>query len=54
MDSAGQAADPNVSTVATNMSMLHKQKWDEAVKRFGMKKRDKTGGMRAVLPPDLT
>ena len=54
MDSAGQAADPNVSTVATNMSMLHKQKWDEAVRRFGMKKRDKTGGMRAVLPPDLT
>jgi hypothetical protein len=54
MDSAGLAADPNASTVATNMSMLHKQKWDEAVKRFGMKKRDKTGGMRSILPHSLT
>jgi hypothetical protein len=54
MDKAGQSVDPNVSTVATSISMLHQRRWDEAVKRFGMKKRDKTGGMRAVLPPDLT
>jgi hypothetical protein len=54
MDKAGKSGDPNVSTVSSNMSMVHKQKWDEAIKRFGMKKRDKTGGMRAILPPDLT
>ena len=54
MDRAGNSGDPNVSAVSGNMSMAHKQRWDDSVKRFGTKKRDKTGGMRAVLPPDLT
>ena len=54
MDKAGQSADPNASTVSTSVSMLHKQKWDESVKRFGMKKRDKTGGSRIVVPSNLT
>jgi hypothetical protein len=54
MDKAGQSADPNASTVSTSVSMQHQRRWDEAVKRFGMKKRDKTGGMRSILPHSLT
>ena len=53
MDSAGKSHDPNVSAVGINMSMMHQKRWDEAVKRFGMKKRDKTGGTRAILPSNF-
>ena len=53
MDSAGKSHDPNVSAVGINMSMMHQRRWDEAVKRFGMKKRDKTGGTRAILPSNF-
>jgi hypothetical protein len=54
MDLAGLAVDPNASAVNVNMSMMHQRKWDEAVKRFGMRKRDKTGGTRSILPHNLT
>ena len=53
MDKAGTAVDPNQSMVSSNASMMHQQKWDEAVKRFGMKKRDKTGGARMMNVPDF-
>ena len=53
MDSAGKSHDPNVSAVGINMSMMHQKRWDEAVKRFGMKKRDKTGGSRVVVPSNF-
>jgi len=53
MDKAGTAVDPNQSMVSSNASMMHQQKWDESVKRFGMKKRDKTGGARMMNVPDF-
>ena len=53
MDKAGTAVDPNQSMVSSNASMMHQQKWDEAVKRFGMMKRDKTGGARMMNVPDF-
>jgi hypothetical protein len=53
MDSAGLVADPNASVVGINMSMMHQKRWDEAVKRFGMRKRDKTGGSRLVVPSNF-
>ena len=53
MDKAGTALDPNQSMVSSNASMMHRQKWDEAVKRFGMKKRDKVGGARVMNVPDF-
>ena len=53
MDSPGLVADPHASVVGINMSMMHQKRWDEAVKRFGMRKRDKTGGTRSILPHNL-
>jgi len=53
MDKAGTALDPNQSMVSSNASMVHRQKWDEEVKRFGMKKRDKVGGARMMNVPDF-
>jgi len=53
MDEAGKAQDPNASSVSMNMSMMHQRRWDESVKRFGMKKRDKTGGTRVIVPANL-
>jgi len=35
------------------MARNHELKWTESTKRFGMKKRDKTGGARRIMPPDL-
>ena len=52
-DKAGTIADCNVAAVSMNMARTHESKWIEATKRFGMKKRDKTGGPRRIMPADL-
>ena len=52
-DRAGLSPDGNIASVAMAMSKSHEGKWNEAVRRYGMKKRDKTGGPRRVMPPDL-
>ena len=54
MDKAGTVPDVNVAQSALAMSGMHEKKFNEAVKRFGMRKRDKTGGTRAVLPFNFT
>jgi len=36
------------------MAAVHEGKWNEAVRRHGMQKRDKTGGDRRILMPDFT
>jgi len=54
MDKAGTVPDVNVAQSALAMSGMHDKKFNEAVKRFGMRKRDKTGGTRAVLPFNFT
>jgi|TARA_R100000655_G_scaffold108426_1_gene160326 hypothetical protein len=53
-DKAGTVSDGNLATVSLNLSQIHDRKFQEAVKKNGMRKRDKTGGSRAVLFPDLT
>ncbi len=52
-DRAGTTPDGNIASVSMAMSKAHENKWNEAIRRFGMKKRDKTGGARRILPPDL-
>ena len=53
-DKAGSTGDANVANVSMNMAAVHEGKWNEAVKRHGMQKRDKTGGDRRILMPDFT
>ena len=36
-----------------SIALTHKRNWEEATKRFGMKKRDKTGGTRQLLTYSL-
>jgi hypothetical protein len=52
-DKAGISSDPNLSSVSMAMARNHELKWTESTKRFGMKKRDKTGGARRIMPADL-
>jgi len=40
--------------VSMNLAAMHDGKWNEAVKKHGMQKRDKTGGDRRVSMPDFT
>jgi len=37
-----------------NMAQFHENKWNEGIKRYGMRKRDKVGGTRAIKLPNLT
>ena len=52
-DKAGISVDSNASAVAMSMARSHEGKWNEATRKFGMKKRDKTGGPRRIMPADL-
>ena len=54
MDRAGSSPDPNTSSVAMNMAQFHENKWNEGLRRYGMRKRDKVGGTRAIKLPNLT
>ena len=53
MDKAGSTADPNLSQVAMSMGMNHERKFKEAIQRYGVRKKDKTGGSRVVKVPNL-
>jgi|TARA_R100001530_G_C4296951_1_gene149487 hypothetical protein len=52
-DKAGNSADVNISAISMNLAKTHENKWTESIKRFGSKKRDKVGGDRRIMPPDL-
>jgi|TARA_R100000458_G_C8276729_1_gene252100 hypothetical protein len=52
-DKAGISVDSNASAVAMSMAKSHEGKWNEAIRRYGMKKRDKTGAPRRIMPADL-
>tara|TARA_R110002050_G_scaffold62473_1_gene137213 strand:- start:625 stop:1056 length:432 start_codon:yes stop_codon:yes gene_type:complete len=54
MDKAGLVPDPAMSQSAMTMVAMHDKKFNDAIKRHGMRKRDKTGGTRAVLPRSFT
>jgi len=53
-DKAGTAGDAAIANVSMNLAAMHDGKWNEAVKKHGMQKRDKTGGDRRVSMPDFT
>ena len=53
MDRAGSTGDANRSQVAMNMMMQHERKFNNAIKKYGNRKRSKTGGTRAVVPVDF-
>ena len=50
MDRAGSVSDAGQSQVAMNLMLQHERKYDMAIKKYGTKKRSKTGGTRAVVP----
>ena len=55
MDRAGllSLSDANASAVTMNLSSQHERKWKECLIKYGSKKRDKTGGARRIMPPDI-
>ena len=50
MDRAGSESDAGRSQVAMNLMLQHERRFDMAIKKYGTKKRSKTGGTRAVVP----
>ena len=53
LDKAGKEDDPNKAILAERLSQQHEKRWNDGIKRFGMKKRDKVGGSRTMLPRDF-
>ena len=54
MDRAGKTSDGNRAQMAMNLMIRHERKFDMAIKKYGTKKRSKTGGTRAVVPASFT
>lgn len=53
MDQASSATEPAIAQIRMASAQQCLVNYKEAVRRFGMKKNDKTGGTRAVLPADM-
>ena len=53
LDKAGKEEDPNKSMLSERLSQMHEKKWNDGMKRFGMKKRDKIGGQRILIGRDF-
>jgi len=53
MDKAGNSNEPNLMANQMQLSKAHELKFNEAIKRYGMKKRDKTGGSRVLKSVSL-
>ena len=54
MDAAARATDGNLAQIRMASAQQCMANYKEAVRRYGMKKNDKTGGTRAVVPADMT
>ena len=54
LDKAGVSPDAGISQSSMVVSMNHEKKFRDAVARYGIRKRDKTGGTRAIVPSDFT
>ena len=54
MDKAGTESDAGMAQIALSLMMQHEKKLDQGVKKYGTKKRSKTGGTRAVVPASFT
>ena len=53
MDAAAREQDPNKSMIKAQASQRCLKQYQDIVRKYGMKKNDKTGGLRAVAPYDL-
>jgi len=53
MDKAGNESDAGMAQVSMGLMMQHERKFDTAIKKYGTKKRSKTGGTRAVVPANF-
>ena len=53
LDKAAQASDPNIAVVKGQMAQQFLNNYKEGIRKYGMKKNDKTGGTRAVVPANL-
>ena len=53
MDLAANTTDPNIAQIKMAAGQQAMVSYQDAVRRFGMKKRDKTGGTRAIKPFDF-
>ena len=53
MDKAGISVDANAIQSSMAMSSMHEKRFKEAVQRYGVRKKDKTGGSRVVKVPNL-
>ena len=49
-DAAAQEKDPNQSAIKMQSGQVFLNNFKEGLIRYGSKKRDKTGGTRAILP----
>jgi hypothetical protein len=49
MDRAGSTAG-EMSAVSLQLSQMHRAKFEESVRRFGNRRREKVGGVRSILP----
>jgi len=54
MDKAGSTPDAGMMQGYMSLMMQHERKFDMAIKKYGTKKRSKTGGTRAVVPASFT
>tara|TARA_R100000458_G_C8119522_1_gene138985 strand:- start:54 stop:506 length:453 start_codon:yes stop_codon:yes gene_type:complete len=53
MDAAAREEDPNKAMIKSQAAQACMQQYQEEIRKFGMKKKDKVGGTREVVPPDL-
>ncbi len=53
MDRAGTATDAGMMQTSMALSSKHERNFKEAVQRYGVRKKDKTGGTRIVKVPTL-
>jgi predicted DNA-binding protein (MmcQ/YjbR family) len=49
MDRAGSTSG-EMSAVSLQLSQMHRAKFEESVRRFGNRRREKVGGVRSILP----
>ena len=54
MDRAGVSPDPNTAQVSMGLMAQHERRFDNAIKKYGVRKRSKTGGTRAIVPANFT
>ena len=53
MDAAARATDGNLAQIKMASAQQCMANYKEAIRRYGMKKNDKTGGTRVVVPADM-